>query len=119
MNVQFLNENDTQVVRLGSEIMFLQQLVEALKKDNQDIIDNLRSMTSAKEHQDKYVNELELQADRMKEQLQAHAYYEQKEKENDGSGEVLRQSAAQAQSHNTKRSGNGKGSRLRRSKEIQ
>lgn len=109
---QFLTENDLQVVRLGSEIMFLQQLVNAQEGQLKEV-----------KYQASRVPELEKQIEALKEHIRAMEYYERdtgQEKDNpnaNGQEEVLQQSSAKIKFNNPKRSGNGKSSRLRGSKQ--
>lgn len=120
---QFLTENDLQVVRLGSEIMFLQQLTDALQVENKQVIDNLKTTLAAKEAIEGHAKQLELQIERLKEHIRAMEYYERdtgQEKDNpnaNGQEEVLQQPSAKTKSNNPERNGNGKASRLRRSKQ--
>lgn len=51
------------VIQLGAEITFLRQMVDQQKKENEEVIQNLRSVLVAKEAQDKYVKELEMKLD--------------------------------------------------------
>lgn len=115
---QFLTENDLQVVRLGSEIMFLQQLTDALQVENKQVIDNLKTTLAAKEAIEGHAKQLELQIERLKEHIRAMDYYEQKDNPNaNGQEEILQQPSAKTKSNNPERNGNGKTSRLRRSKQ--
>lgn len=46
--MQFLTEVDKQVIRLGSELMLLQQIVEALRKENDDLRQQLNEVQKSK-----------------------------------------------------------------------
>lgn len=113
----FLTDVDKQIVRLGSEIMLSQQMVEQLEKEKQELIENLKATAGAKEALEHHVKGLELQIDGMKGQFEAMDYYAKMEKikeKTNGSRKVLRRTSAQAQSHDPKRNGDGKSSQLRR-----
>lgn len=113
---QFLSEVDLQVIRMGSEIMLLRNIVDEQKKINRETVDNLKATVAAKEALEHHAKALELQIDGMKGQFEAMDYYAKMEKmkeKTDGSRKVLRRTSAKAQFDNPKRNGNGKSPQLR------
>lgn len=74
----FLTETDGVISRMGAELVFLNQLVDAQRKQLEEekknsfavwteLTNNLTTTVEASEAKDRYIKELELQIDKMKE----------------------------------------------------
>jgi hypothetical protein len=99
-STQFLTEVDLQLVRFGSEVMFLRQLMAAFEVERKEMQGNLDAAIAAKKAAEQYVSTLERQLECM---IAGNANGNENEAENGSKTILQRASEKQIEPYDTER----------------